>query len=114
MAEERPIQIGLPGVPAPQAEVFQDPDGGTNGAKSVQPEHGHENAENSPFDDDFEFLDDIHGTIHLNRVETDVVDSPEFQRLFRLGQLGFVDLVYPTANHTRATHSIGADRKSVV
>jgi HD superfamily phosphohydrolase len=58
-------------------------------------------------EDQFEFLDDIHGAIRLNRLERDLVDSPEFQRLFRLSQLGFVDLVYPTANHTRGTHSIG-------
>lgn len=60
-----------------------------------------------PFADEFEFQDDVHGSILLNRLERDAVDSPEFQRLFRLGQLGFVDLVFPTANHTRAVHSIG-------
>jgi uncharacterized protein len=60
------------------------------------------------FEDTLEFQDDIHGQIHLNNMERDVVDTPEFQRLFRLGQLGFVDLVYPTANHTRGAHSIGA------
>jgi HD superfamily phosphohydrolase len=59
------------------------------------------------FNDEFEFLDDVHGAIFLSRLERDAVDTPEFQRLFRLGQLGFVDLVYPTANHTRAVHSIG-------
>ena len=60
------------------------------------------------FADEYEFQDDVHGPIRLNRVERDLVDTPEFQRLFRLGQLGFVDLVYPTANHTRGVHSIGA------
>jgi len=60
------------------------------------------------FADRYEFQDDVHGPIHLNRVERDLVDTPEFQRLFRLGQLGFVDLVYPTANHSRGVHSIGA------
>jgi HD superfamily phosphohydrolase len=60
------------------------------------------------FEDSFEFQDDIHGQIRLNAMERDVVDTPEFQRLFRLGQLGFVDLVYPAANHTRGVHSIGA------
>jgi hypothetical protein len=44
----------------------------------------------------------------LNSVERDAVDTPEFQRLFRISQLGFVDLVYQTANHTRGIHSIGA------
>jgi HD superfamily phosphohydrolase len=61
-----------------------------------------------PFQDRFEFADDVHGEIHLNEIERDAVDSPEFQRLFRLSQLGFVDLVYPTANHSRGIHSIGA------
>ena len=61
-----------------------------------------------PFPNEFEFVDDIHGPVHLNGLERDVIDTPEFQRLFRLGQLGFVDLVYPTANHTRGAHSIGA------
>lgn len=60
------------------------------------------------FVDRYEFQDDVHGPIRLNQAERDLVDTPEFQRLFRLGQLGFVDLVYPTANHTRGVHSIGA------
>ena len=58
------------------------------------------------FTDEFEFQDDVHGSIFLNRLERDAVDSPEFQRLFRLGQLGFVDLVYPTANHSRVEEGL--------
>jgi len=65
-------------------------------------------ADAEAFEDDCEFQDDVHGSIHLNPLERDVVDSPEFRRLFHLRQLGFVDFVYPTANHTRGTHSIGA------
>lgn len=53
------------------------------------------------------FQDDVWGPIRLNSLERDVVDTPEFQRLFRTSQLGFVDLVYQTANHTRGAHSIG-------
>jgi HD superfamily phosphohydrolase len=64
------------------------------------------------FEDDVEFFDDVIGPIHLNHVERDCVDSPEFQRLFRIGQLGFIDLVYHTANHTRGIHSIGACARS--
>ena len=54
------------------------------------------------------FQDDVWGQIKLNDLERDVIDTPEFQRLFRTSQMGFVDLVYPTANHTRGAHSIGA------
>lgn len=61
-----------------------------------------------PFKLQHKFQDDIWGQIRLNDVERDVIDTPEFQRLFRTSQLGFVDLVFHTANHTRAAHSIGA------
>jgi HD superfamily phosphohydrolase len=61
----------------------------------------------SAFEDRFEFQDEILGAISLNGIERDLVDTPEFQRLFRISQLGFVDLVYQCANHTRGMHSIG-------
>ena len=60
-----------------------------------------------PFIEKFEFSDEILGLGRLNEVEKDLVDAPEFQRLFRISQLGFVDLVYQCANHTRGIHSIG-------
>jgi HD superfamily phosphohydrolase len=53
------------------------------------------------------FVDDIHGEIVVSKFEQTCIDSPEFQRLFRVSQLGFVDLVFQTANHTRGAHSIG-------
>ncbi|MFO0968498.1 MAG: HD domain-containing protein [Gemmataceae bacterium] len=61
-----------------------------------------------PFHEHHKFQDDIWGRILLSDMERDVIDTPEFQRLFRTSQLGFVDLVYQTANHTRGAHSIGA------
>jgi len=61
-----------------------------------------------PFRYRHKFQDDVWGQIKLNDLERDVIDTPEFQRLFRTSQLGFVDLVYHTANHTRGAHSIGA------
>ncbi len=36
-----------------------------------------------------------------------IINHPHFQRLRRIKQLSFVNLVYPGANHTRFEHSIG-------
>jgi HD superfamily phosphohydrolase len=53
-------------------------------------------------------VDSIHGDIHLNEREVQVIDTPSFQRLRQLKQLAMAQLVYPTATHTRFSHSIGA------
>lgn len=66
------------------------------------------NPEIDPFRNRHKFQDDVWRQIKLNDLERDVIDTPEFQRLFRTSQLGFVDLAYQTANHTRGAHSIGA------
>jgi HD superfamily phosphohydrolase len=52
--------------------------------------------------------DPVHGDIHLTRLEMAIVDSPSFQRLRRVRQLGTTHLVYPGATHTRFAHSLGA------
>src|SRR2546423_12413274 len=65
-------------------------------------------ARDSAFRTRHKFQDDVWGQIRLNDLERDVIDTPEFQRLFRTAQMGFVDLAYPTANHTRGAHCIGA------
>jgi len=54
--------------------------------------------------------DPIHGDIYLSRFERALVDSPPFQRLRRIRQLGTVHLVYPGATHTRFSHVLGALR----
>lgn len=54
--------------------------------------------------------DPIHGDIYLTKLEQAIVDSPPFQRLRRIRQLGMVHLVYPGATHTRFSHALGALR----
>lgn len=52
--------------------------------------------------------DSIHGDVFLSGPEFEIIDTPEFQRLRRIKQLGMTHLVYPSANHTRFEHSIGS------
>jgi HD superfamily phosphohydrolase len=54
--------------------------------------------------------DPVHGDIGLTRLEMMVVDTPPFQRLRRVKQLGSTHEVYPGATHTRFSHSLGAVR----
>ncbi len=49
----------------------------------------------------------IHGLIPLNAWEWDIVNQPAFQRLRRIRQLAWTDMVYPGAMHTRFEHSLG-------
>ena len=51
--------------------------------------------------------DNIHGTISLSKLATYIIDTPEFQRLRYLKQLGTCNYVFPNAVHTRFEHSIG-------
>jgi HD superfamily phosphohydrolase len=55
-----------------------------------------------PLHDLVEFFD-----TELDRALWDVVQTRPFQRLRRVKQLGFSDLVYPGATHSRFAHSIG-------
>ena len=54
-----------------------------------------------------EIRDPLYGFIHVNPWELDIINSPAFQRLRRIRQLGLTDMVYPSANHTRFEHSLG-------
>ncbi len=64
--------------------------------------------ETVPFPDKGKILNDtLYGTIKLEQPLVYLIDLPCFQRLRRIRQLGFVDLVYPGAHHTRFEHSIG-------
>ena len=53
-------------------------------------------------------LDPIHGYIEFDKMKRSLFDTPQMQRLRRIKQLGFSNLVYPGANHTRFEHSMGA------
>src|SRR3990172_3675408 len=51
--------------------------------------------------------DPIHDYIELDDLALSLIDTPQVQRLRRIRQLGFSNLVYPGANHTRFEHSLG-------
>uniref|UniRef100_A0A2C9M4N8 Uncharacterized protein n=1 Tax=Biomphalaria glabrata TaxID=6526 RepID=A0A2C9M4N8_BIOGL len=53
------------------------------------------------------FNDPIHGHIQLHPACQMIVDTPEFQRLRDIKQLGTVYFVYPGAAHNRFEHSLG-------
>lgn len=53
--------------------------------------------------------DPVHGFIEVPRgMILDVIDTPVFQRLRRIKQLGQSSYVYPGAVHTRFNHALGA------
>ncbi len=54
--------------------------------------------------------DPVHGDIYTTWLEQAIIDSPPFQRLRRIRQLGTTHLVYPGATHTRFAHSLGTLR----
>ncbi|MES5044069.1 HD domain-containing protein [Rhizobium nepotum] len=57
--------------------------------------------------------DPIHGLIvfeqnnPIDQLAWQLIDTPEFQRLRRIRQLGMSEFIFPSATHTRFAHSIG-------
>ncbi len=55
--------------------------------------------------------DPVHGTLQFTTLENSwikpFIDSPDFQRLRHIKQLGMGDLIFPGAVHTRFNHSLG-------
>jgi uncharacterized protein len=52
-------------------------------------------------------VDAIHGDVAIMGCEWKVIDTPTFQRLRRVKQLGMGHFTYPNVTHTRFAHSIG-------
>lgn len=52
-------------------------------------------------------FDSVHGFIHLDSLETDLIHTRVFQRLHYIHQLGVAYLVYPGGTHHRYEHSLG-------
>lgn len=52
-------------------------------------------------------FDTIHGQLNLTRVEARVLDTPYYQRLRWIRQLGFSFYIFPGATHTRHAHALG-------
>ncbi len=56
------------------------------------------------------FRDPVHGLIRIESGDEfirDLINTPEFQRLRRVRQLGVSSFTYPGAEHTRFAHSLG-------
>ncbi len=54
-----------------------------------------------------QIYDPIHGFISLSPLMIKIIDTPEFQRLRDLKQLGATYFVFPSATHSRFEHSVG-------
>lgn len=52
-------------------------------------------------------FDNIHGYITLNQVESRILETPYYQRLRWIRQLGFSFYIFPGATHTRHAHALG-------
>ena len=56
----------------------------------------------------FYLRDPLWNTIPVDPVARSLIDTPAFQRLRNVRQLGLAYLVYPGATHTRFEHALGA------
>ena len=52
--------------------------------------------------------DPVHGFIRADRLESTLIGTRPFQRLRGIRQLGFANLVFPGAEHSRFAHALGA------
>lgn len=54
-----------------------------------------------------EIRDPVHGSMYFTDAEVAVIDTPEFQRLRAIKQLGYAEFSFPGGTHNRYLHSIG-------
>ncbi len=54
-----------------------------------------------------EIRDPVHGSISVSDEEVIILDTPEYQRLRSIKQLGVSEFSFPAATHNRYLHSIG-------
>lgn len=61
------------------------------------------------FEDSMTFFrrDPIYGLIELDKELLPIIESPEFDRLKNIRQLGVLDFIFPFANHKRYEHCLG-------
>ena len=52
-------------------------------------------------------LDNVHKYIRVSHLARMIIDTPEFQRMREIKQLGACHYVFPGANHNRYQHSLG-------
>jgi hypothetical protein len=52
-------------------------------------------------------FDAVYGYIELDKAEFALVNSPIFQRLHWIKQLGPLHTVFPSAQHSRFSHTLG-------
>lgn len=99
------------GLPASTPLVV--PSGPTFASVDDEPNPNLSDSQQQQWDSDSEprqgklILDRVHEHVMLPMIVFDVIDTPEFQRLRGLKQLGSTSYLYPGATHTRFEHSIG-------
>lgn len=54
-----------------------------------------------------QIYDNLYGFIRLTETEEKIINSPFYQRLRWIKQLGFASYIFPGAEHTRFAHAIG-------
>lgn len=76
-------------------------------SRDARPAHGADGRATTDAVRPRHFACPVHGTLEASGWELRVIDSPPFQRLRRIKQLGNSHLVFPGATHTRFSHSLG-------